>query len=317
MKWLMIILCLLLNIKSINASYVVMSDDEQILAQNDLYQVQSVASISKVMSAIIAIEHGDLNQKITVQDEILQVDGSSIYLRINDQVTLRDLIYGLMLRSGNDAAVCIAKHIAGSNEKFVEMMNNKAKALKMNHTLFHNPSGLDEVDGGNLSCAYDMALLMNYAMKNPIFKTIVSSKMYTSSNQIKWYNKNKLLFNYPYCNGGKTGYTKNAGRTLITTASKNNMNTIVVTLNESDDFNKHQSFHEQIFNDYTSKMILEKGLYRFGKYQINIKEDLKITIAKNEAIQVYSEIKDMRWKIEIKSNQHQWYYEYLIEVINE
>ncbi len=302
----------------LKASYVVLSgNDGKVIEESDMHDVQSVASISKVMSAIIAIEHGDLDQKIVVDDIIDEAFGSMIYLRKKQVVTLRDLLYGLMLRSGNDAALVIAKHVAGSVEAFVELMNDKAKQLQMKHTTFKNPSGLDEIDGGNTSCTYDMAIMMRYALNNKQFQEISKSKHYTSTYHHYWENKNKLLFRYEYCNGGKTGFTKIAGRTLITSALKDGLESIVVTFKESDDFNMHQHLHEKVFENYQNQVVLKKGIYQFGKYQVKINEDLAITLSKNESFKVYSKINNQKWIIEIRSDKHHWLYEYQIEVKDE
>ena len=215
-----ILLCLLLQLMSVHAeSYVVLSGaDNTIVEEKNKDEKQSVASISKIMTAVIAIEHGQLDESFAVDDEINKAYGSSVYLKQGQQVTMRDLLYGLMLRSGNDAAVEIAKHVAGSQEAFVELMNRKAAEIGMSNTTFSNPSGLDEEDGGNISTANDMAVLMSYAMKNKEFRTITGSKYYTTDWNMRWKNKNRLLFDYPFTVGGKTGFTKKAGRTLVSAA---------------------------------------------------------------------------------------------------
>ena len=142
-----ILLCLLLQLMSVHAeSYVVLSGaDNTIVEEKNKDEKQSVASISKIMTAVIAIEHGQLDESFAVDDEINKAYGSSVYLKQGQQVTMRDLLYGLMLRSGNDAAVEIAKHVAGSQEAFVELMNQKAAEIGMSNTTFSNPSGLDAV----------------------------------------------------------------------------------------------------------------------------------------------------------------------------
>ena len=141
-----ILLCLLLQLMSVHAeSYVVLSGaDNTIVEEKNKDEKQSVASISKIMTAVIAIEHGQLDESFAVDDEINKAYGSSVYLKQGQQVTMRDLLYGLMLRSGNDAAVEIAKHVAGSQVAFVELMNRKAAEIGMSNTTFSNPSGLDE-----------------------------------------------------------------------------------------------------------------------------------------------------------------------------
>ena len=166
-----------------------------------------IASITKIMTCLLAIESNKLDNEVTVDDTILESYGSGIYIEVGEVLTLRDLLYGLMLRSGNDAALMVAKYVGGTVEKFVEKMNNKAKEIGMTNTIFNNPSGLDNTDSGNYSTAYDMALLTRYAMKYSEYQEIVKTKSYTLKTNKKtyiWENKNKLL-NYDYITGGKTG----------------------------------------------------------------------------------------------------------------
>lgn len=215
----------------------------------------------KIMTAIVAIESGKLDETVIIGDEISTAYGSGIYIKSGEQITIRDLLYGLMLRSGNDAALAIAHHVGGSVESFVSMMNEKAGALGMKNSIFNNPSGLDQ-EKGNYSTAYDMALLTSYAMKNEEYRKITSTKNYklkTNMNVYSWTNKNKLLFSYKYSTGGKTGFTQIARRTLVTTASKDNLNLVVVTLNDGNDFADHKNLFEEAFNEYTSYQILKNG----------------------------------------------------------
>jgi D-alanyl-D-alanine carboxypeptidase len=167
-----------------------------------------------------------------------------------------------MLRSGNDAALAIAHYVGGSVDDFVKLMNEKANKIGMKNTTFNNPSGLDEKKG-NYSTAYDMAILTSYAMKNEEYRKIVGTKKYrveTNKNVYSWTNKNKLLSSYKYTTGGKTGYTKIAKRTLVTTASKNNLNLVVVTLNDGNDWQDHENLFEEAFETYKNYKILQKGL---------------------------------------------------------
>lgn len=259
-------MCIPLNINaySTNAKAVVLMDmdSKRVIYSKNPHYTQSVASISKIMTAIVAIENGKLNKEVIVGDEVLKAYGSALYLKVGEQIKLQDLIYGLMLRSGNDAALVIAKEVAGSEKKFVELMNEKAKKLNMEDTIFRNPHGLDKEDGGNLSSAYDMAILMSYAMKNKEFQEIVKTKKHkikTNKNVYMWKNKNKLLFNYKYTIGGKTGFTEKARRTLATAASYNDLNLAVITIQDSTDFKDHQMLYEQAFDSYESYEILKKG----------------------------------------------------------
>ena len=263
-------------------SYVVMSgDDNTILQDKNKDEIQSVASISKIMTCILAIEYGNLDDEFKVDKEVLAAYGSSIYLKQGQIVSLKDLLYGLMLRSGNDAAVEIANHVAGSNEKFVKLMNEKASEIGMRNTVFHNPSGLDEKDEGNLSTAHDMAVLMSYAMRNEVFKTISASRYYTSSWNLRWQNKNKLLFDYPFTTGGKTGFTSKAGRTLVSTAEHEGIKSIVVTLNMKDDFSFHKEKHTEVFQTIEVVTLLKKGDISVNGKKVHIDKEIRITLSKD------------------------------------
>lgn len=236
----------------------------RILFEKAAHEKQSIASITKIMTAIIAIESRKMDERATASREAVYTEGSSIYLEEGEKMTIKDLVYGLMLRSGNDAAVTIAEHIGGSVEGFVYLMNEKADWLGMTNTNFENPHGLDSEK--HYSSAYDMALLMRYAMDNDIFREISGTERYKSENRTYyWQNKNKLLTKYyEYCTGGKTGYTKKTGRTLVTTAKKNGMELIAVTLNAPDDWNDHIHMYEYGFDQYDLKSLSEEGKKYFN-----------------------------------------------------
>ena len=237
-------------------------DSKRIMYAKDIHKVRSVASISKIMTAILAIESNKINNIVIIGKEINDSYGSGIYIKIGEKIKLEDLLYGLMLRSGNDAALAIANYVGGSVDNFVKMMNLKAKEIGMVNTIFNNPTGLDE-EKGNYSTAYDMAILTSYAMKNKLYQKIVSTKKYkleTNKNVYSWINKNKLLNSYKYTTGGKTGYTKKAKRTLVTTASKDNLNLVVVTLNDGDDWKDHKNLYEEAFQNYKNYEILKRGI---------------------------------------------------------
>lgn len=265
-------------------------DSLRVIYGKDVHYVQSVASISKIMTAIVAIENSDIDKEVVIGDEILKAYGSGIYIQIGERIKLKDLLYGLMLRSGNDAAIAISVAVAGDTDKFVKMMNDKAKDLGMKNTTFNNPSGLDE-EKGNFSSAYDMALLMSYAMKNKMFREITGTKDYTvktDKNVYKWHNKNKLLSTYKYITGGKTGFTKIAKRTLVTSASKDNVNLTVVTINDGDDWDDHKNLYEEAFREYKSYQILNKGEIvipledYYKKDTLYLKNDFKYLLRENE-----------------------------------
>ena len=310
MKKLVLILLLLIpiNIKAYesSASCVVLMDMDSlnVIYGENMHDVRSVASISKIMTAIVAIESADVNSTVTIGEEITKAYGSGIYIKQGEEITLESLLYGLMLRSGNDAALAIANYVGGDIDNFVEMMNEKAVEIGMKNTTFNNPHGLDE-NGGNLSTAYDMALLTSYAMQNENYRKIVSTKKYTlrtNMNYYSWINKHKLLHSHNYITGGKTGFTDIAKRTLVTTASKDNINLVVVTLNDGNDFVDHINLFEEAFANYSNYNILKKGEieiidenYYTDKLYIN--NDFNYSLNNNEQNNVL-----LNFKLEKKKN---------------
>lgn len=291
---LLLLLIIPINIRAISTSAesaILMDiDSKRILYAENIHNVRSVASISKVMTALLAVESGKLKDKVTIGDEIDGSYGSGIYIKKGEVLTLQDLLYGLMLRSGNDASYSIAKYVGGSVDNFVKMMNDKAIELGLKNTTFNNPNGLDE-DKGNYSTAYDMAMITSYAYNYEDFKKIMSTKKYTlktNMNTYIWYNKNKLLNTYEYATGGKTGYTLKAKRTLVNTASKDDLNLVVVTLNDGNDFQDHKNLFEYGFNNYASYQILRKGNITilneeyYTNYDFYIKNDFKYPLTEQE-----------------------------------
>ncbi|MCY8636151.1 serine hydrolase, partial [Bacillus spizizenii] len=188
----------------------------RVLFAKDEHEKRRIASITKIMTAVLAIESGKMDETVTVSANAVRTEGSAIYLTEGQKVKLKDLVYGLMLRSGNDAAVAIAEHVGGTLDGFVYMMNQKAEQLGMENTRFQNPHGLDDHEN-HYSTAYDMALLTKYAMKLKDYQKISGTKIYKAETmESVWKNKNKLLtMLYRYSTGGKTGYTKLAKRTLV------------------------------------------------------------------------------------------------------
>ena len=287
MKRIILALLLMIPIKiyaidtSARAAILMETENNVILYEKNINEVRSVASISKIMTAIIAIESGKMDDKVIIGDEINKAYGSGIYIKNGEELTLRDLVYGLMLRSGNDAALAIAHYVGGSVDNFVILVNDKAKEIGMKNTEFNNPSGLDE-DKGNYSTAYDMAKLASYAIKNEEFKKITGTKTYklkTNKNTYIWHNKNKMLTMYKYSIGGKTGYTEIAKRTLISYAYKDDTSLVVVTLNDGNDWNDHKNLFEYGFNNYKNYKLLSSGyinIYNeeyYKNYYLYIKND--------------------------------------------
>lgn len=263
--------------------YVLISDGE-VIEEEGMHNQQSIASISKIMTTLVALETTEIGEVVVVDERMVNVEGSSIYLELNQKYTLYDLLNGLMLRSGNDAAQAIAYTVSGSIEGFVELMNDKAQKLGMKDTIFRNPSGLDE-DGGNISTCYDMALLMSAAMKNEVFRIIASNQYYLNSMGHTWQNKNKLLFTYPYANGGKTGYTMKAGKTLVTSANNGSNENIVVSFRENEYFSLHQKLHELAFKTLDTYLLIEQGDYRVRGKTIHIDEDVYMLKRKEDTFQ--------------------------------
>lgn len=259
-------------------------DSGRILYSNNTHETRSVASISKIMTGILAVESGKMGDMVMIGDEINAAYGSAVYIQKGEKLTLEDLTYGLMLRSGNDAAVAIANYVGGSVDSFVRMMNDKAVSLGMKDTTFNNPHGLDEGKmKGNFSSAYDMAILTSYATKNKVYKKIVGTKSYkvsTNKNTYVWQNKNKLLNTYKYTTGGKTGFTKIAKRTLASTATKDGLHLVVVTLDDGNDFKDHMDLFDFGFETYKNYKILEKGIINiyddkyYKDYDLYIKKDV-------------------------------------------
>ncbi|MBT2693304.1 D-alanyl-D-alanine carboxypeptidase family protein [Bacillus sp. ISL-55] len=251
---------------SVSARSAVLIEQEsgRVLFEKDAHRVSRIASITKIMTAILAIESGKLDEKVKVSENAVRTEGSSIYLKPGEKIRLEDLVYGLMLRSGNDAAVAIAEHVGGSLDGFAYLMNEKAQQIGMKNTHFANPHGLDDHED-HVSTAYDMAILTRYAMENEIYKEISGTKVHRAPNPTEtwdrvWKNKNRLLTEkYKYSTGGKTGYTKRAKRTLVSTAQKDDFGLIAVTLNAPDDWNDHIQMFETAFSNYDIAEILSKG----------------------------------------------------------
>lgn len=217
------------------------------------------ASTTKILTALLAIENGDLNEMVTVSKTASGVEGSSIYLEVGEKISLKDLVYGLMLRSGNDAAIAISEKISGSKEAFVEAMNQRAKQVGANSTHFMNPNGLH--DENHYTTAYDMALLARQAMQNPAFKEIVRSKSWEANRDDGkfnvFYNKNKVVYKYEGGTGIKIGYTKTAGRTLVASSERNGMELVCVVMDAPNWFQDTYSLMDYIYDQYEPITITE------------------------------------------------------------
>ncbi|HEO8422326.1 D-alanyl-D-alanine carboxypeptidase family protein [Niallia sp. FSL W8-0635] len=267
-------------------------DSGRVIFEKDAHTQRRIASITKIMTAILAIESGKLDETVTVSNNAIRAEGSSIYLQEGEKIKLEDLVYGLMLRSGNDAAVAIAETVGGSLDGFVYLMNQKAEEIGMKNTHFANPHGLDDHED-HFSTAYDMALLTRYAMKNDTYKKIAGTESYRSESSNNkwdrvWKNKNKLLTSlYEYSTGGKTGYTKRAKRTLVSTAEKDGVSYIAVTLNDPDDWDDHINMFETAFKQYKMVQVVEEGKIKtvkdkFYKNKVYLKSTVDFPVTKKE-----------------------------------
>lgn len=230
------------------ASAVVMDvDTGRVLYEKDAHTRRLIASTTKLMTALVAVESTpDLDKIIQVKAEY-QAEGSSMYLRVGEELTLRDLLYGLLLTSGNDAALAIAGGCAGDVETFVGWMNRRAEELGMRDTHFANPNGLDDEE--HYASAYDMALLGREFMNNQVLAEIAATRSATAAGR-SLVNHNKLLWRYEGCTGLKTGYTDAAGRTLVSSAERSGQRLVCVTLNDRDDWNDHMALLDYCFETY-------------------------------------------------------------------
>lgn len=238
------------------ASAILMEQDSgRVLYEQNADEKRLIASITKIMTAVVALEEGDLQAAYTVTAEDM-AEGSSMYLKPGDVLTLEELLYGLMLVSGNDAALAVAHCVAGEETSFVAMMNETAERLGMEQSFFCNPNGLDAEGHG--SSARDMAVLTAYALKNETFRRIVSTASITIGERYLA-NHNKLLRWYDGCIGVKTGFTKAAGRTLVSAAERDGMTLICVTLSDGDDWNDHMALLDYGFSTYTMTTAVPAG----------------------------------------------------------
>lgn len=242
--------CLDVKDVSAEAAVIICADSKEIVFEKNSNTKLPMASTTKIMTSILALEFGASDYLHTVTDNMVSVEGSSIGLLPNDKISLKTLVKGMLLESGNDAANSVAHIIGGNIENFVFLMNNKAKEIGMSSTSFETPSGLD--GDNHFSTAYDMAVLGAYAIENPEFRDICSSK-----EQVVYYgnepyrrvfsNNNKLLEMYDGALGIKTGFTKKSGRCLVSAVEKDGVTLVAVTLNAPNDWNDHIKMYDYSF----------------------------------------------------------------------
>ncbi len=227
------------------ASYIVTdASDGSVYAERDADRPVNVASLTKIMTALVVLERCSPDEKVVIKPEYTGVEGSSAYLAPGEEYTVEQLLYAMLLASGNDAATALACHAAGSTDEFAALMNEKAAALGCASTHFENPHGLDGKD--HRSTARDMAAITAAAMDNGVFSRIVSTRS-VSFNGKSYVNHNRLLWQTEGVVGVKTGYTKSAGRTLVSCAERDGLRLICVTLNDPDDWSDHEKLYERVF----------------------------------------------------------------------
>lgn len=259
---------------------------------------KAMASTTKIMTAIVVLEKGNLSDVVTISKKAANTGGSRLKINTNDKISVLDLLYGLMLRSGNDAAVALAEYVGGSIEGFAKLMNKKAIEIGLKNTHFVTPHGLDNIE--HYTTAYELAVLTDYAMQNEKFSKIVNTKNTTISiNGVarNIYNTNELLGTLNGVNGVKTGFTNNAGRCLVTSCTRNGNQIITVVLGcDAKKYRTSDSIKliEYAFKNYTRVNIEEKVKIEFEKWkQINGK---RIYISKGEKSDVNLELKEITKK---------------------
>ena len=249
------------NISAVSA-IVIEADTGTALWEKNADEHRAMASTTKIMTALLTIEAGGLDREFTVDPLAILVEGTSMGLREGDRVSRRDLLYGILLPSGNDAANAAAVSVSGSIGAFVELMNSRAQELGLSNTHFVTPSGLDA--DGHYTTARDLAKLAAFAMKNEVFREVAACK----SAEVEFgnppykrtlYNSNKMLRRYDGAIGVKTGFTRAAGRCLVSAAERNGRTVIAVTLNDPDDWNDHIALLDDAFSRYSEVTLHEKG----------------------------------------------------------
>ena len=244
--------------KAISARSAILIDGQtgRVLYERQPDKQSLIASTTKIMTALVVCEQTNVLDRVRIPHEAVGIEGSSIYLKAGEILTVQELLYGLMLHSGNDAAVALAIYCGGTVEGFAELMNDKAHRLGMHDTHFVNPNGLDAP--GHYSTARDMAILAAYAMENSVFAKTVSTKTVTISNRTLR-NHNKLLWSLEGADGVKTGFTKKAGRILVSSCTRQGRRLIAVTMDDGNDWQDHKNLMESGFTNYSVKEILRAG----------------------------------------------------------
>lgn len=267
----------------------------KVLYEGNADEKLPMASTTKIMTAIIIVEDCNLDDVLTVPDEAVGVEGSSIYLKKDEQIDVRDLLYGLMMRSGNDSAAALAIHHSGSVEKFVEVMNERAKKYGAKNTNFKNPSGLP--DNEHYTTARDLSEIARHAMQNEVFAEIVGTKNYTGKFR-SYANKNKMLYKYEGANGVKTGYTVKAGRCLVSSAERNGMEVITVVLNCPDMYAESCNLLDKSFKNFELINLDKNSVFMCDRVLCKLAKSSNIVVKKDKNVRF--EIKSLNVSGKIK-----------------
>ena len=270
---------------SAKAAILVHADSGRVLYEKNADEHMLIASTTKIMTAIVVLENCELDDLVEVDSRSAGIEGSSMYLKAGESYTVEDLLYGLLLVSGNDAASALALHAADSIEEFAELMNDKAEELGMTESSFKNAHGLDE--DGHYSTARDMAKLAVYCMQNEDFARIAGTVSHTVGEQTL-VNHNRLLREYDGCLGLKTGYTMAAGRTLVTCAERDGTRYVCVTLNDPDDWNDHKALYDWAFANYSFAEVIPAGM----SYEVPLISGEELTAAAETEGSAYALIKN-------------------------
>jgi D-alanyl-D-alanine carboxypeptidase len=303
---------------TISAKSAILIDAEslEVLYQKNAFTKLPMASTTKIMTALIALESGDVHRQVKIDPRALGTEGSSIYLEKDETLSMRELVYALLLASANDAATALAIHVCGSVEAFAERMNDIARSLGLRNTHFVNPHGLHDSD--HYTTAYELALITREAARNDIFRKITSTQRTVIRRDSKesarlLVNHNRLLSSYGGCFGVKTGFTKTSGRCLVSAAERDGMTFIAVTLDAPDDWNDHRVMLDAAFSQYRRSTPFPEGSVEYmlpisGSYQSSLlcrnARSLSVITDKDKTSDVTYKIYSRRlWLAPISSDQ--------------
>nr|WP_243108620.1 D-alanyl-D-alanine carboxypeptidase family protein [Clostridium rectalis] len=247
---------------NINArAYIAMDANSRVvLEEKNSETIMPMASTTKIITSLVALKYGDLDKKVEISSRSASIHGSTVGYKKGETISIKELLYGLMLRSGNDAAIAIAEGISGTVEEFVKLMNEYAASLGLIDTHFHSPHGLDDPE--HYSTAYDLAIVTAETKKHPLFNQIVSSKDVEANKYNftrSYHNINKILWQIPSANGVKTGYTGGAGKCLVTSVNVKGNDVIIVVLNAPGRWKETSKIYDYVSKNYEYKKFYSKG----------------------------------------------------------